>query len=260
MSVVPTYRPPEQLLALIDTLRTHGPVIVSDDASPCTFDALLAAVAHKDGVTVLRHSRNAGIGRGLNDGLRCAQETHAPWLLTVDQDSTVTADYVDDLLRTANEILHTGVKVGVVGAETVLDKSGSMTYPSKQLGSLTVTEEVIQSGSLWSVDAITSTFGFDEELGNDAVDAAACLGLRERGYVVALAPGLSFHHRIGSATQHRFLGRNVIVTHHSKVRQRAMLKNRLQLLPREVQQSPRHAVRTIRRVLVNQAMGWLHRS
>lgn len=259
MSVVPTYRPPEQLLALVDVLSVHGPVIVSDDASPCTFDELLAEAARKDGVTVLRHSTNVGIGRGLNDGLRCAQEMHAPWLLTVDQDSVVSTDYIDDLLRTANEILQSGVSIGVVGAETVLDQSGPMTYPSKLLGSLTVTEEIIQSGSLWSVDAIASVHGFDEELGNDAVDADACLGLRERAYLVALAPGLSFQHRIGSASQHRLLGRNVIVTHHSKVRQRAMLKNRLQLLPREMRQSPRHAFRSIRRVLVNQTMGWLHR-
>ena len=259
VSVVPTYRPPEQLLSLIAVLRLHGPVIVSDDASPCTFDELLTDVAHKDGVTVLRHSTNAGIGRGLNDGLRFAQETCAPWLLTVDQDSVVSTDYIDELLRTANGILQSGVEVGVVGAETVLDQSGPMTYPSKLLGSLAVTEEVIQSGSLWSTGAMTSAHGFDETLGNDTVDAAACLGLRERGHLVALAPGLSFHHRIGSATQHRLLGRNVIVTHHSKVRQQAMLKNRLQLLPREVRQSPRHAFRSIRRVLVNQTMGWRHK-
>jgi len=234
-------------------------VIVSDDASPCTFDALLAEVARKDQVTVLRHSTNVGIARGLNDGWRFAQETQAPWLLTVDQDSIVSMHYVGELLGVANEIVQAGMKVGVVGAETVLDKSGPMTYPSNLLGSLMVTEEVIQSGSLWSVTAISSTLGFDEHLGNDAVDAAACLGLRERGYLIALAPGLSFHHRIGAATQRRLLGRNVIVTHHSEVRQRAMLKNRLQLLPREARQSPRHAVRTIRRVTVNQAMGWLHR-
>ena len=260
MSVVPTFRPPEQLFALVDVLRLHGPVIVSDDASPCTFDALLARVAGVDGVTVLRHSINVGIGRGLNDGLRSAHDLHAQWLLTVDHDSVISTDYVHDLLRTANEILDSGVALGVVGAESVLEESGPMTYPSKLLGSITVTEEVIQSGSLWSVDAMTSVNGFYEGLGNDAVDAAACLGLRERGYLVALAPGLSFHHRIGSATQHRLLGRNVIVTHHSKVRKRAMLKNRLQLFPREARQSRRHAFRSIRRVLVNQTMSWLHKT
>ena len=260
MSVVPTYRPPEQLLALVDVLRLHGPVIVSDDASPCTFDELLAEVARNNGVTVLRHSTNVGIGRGLNDGLRFAKAAHTSWLLTVDQDSAFTTNYVKGLRDIASELLQSGFPVGVVGAERVLDESGPMTYPSRDLGSLTITEEVIQSGSLWSVEAMSSAQGFDEALGNDAVDAAACLGLRERGYLVAIGPGLSFHHRIGSATQHRVLGRNVIVTHHSTVRQRAMLKNRLQLLPREARQSPLHASRTIRRVVLNQTMGWLRKT
>jgi rhamnosyltransferase len=260
VSVVPTFRPPEELLALVDTLKMHGPVIISDDASPCTSDELLAAVARNDGVTVLRHSMNVGIGRGLNDGLRFAEAAHTTWLLTVDQDSAVTTDYVNRIRDTASELLQSGFPVGVVGAETVLDESGLMTYPSRNRGTLLATEELIQSGSLWSVDAMSSARGFDEALDNDAVDAAACLTLRERGYLVALAPELSFHHRIGSATQHRLLGRNVIVTHHSKVRKRAMLKNRLHLLPREARQSPRHAIRTIRRVLVNQTMGWLHKT
>ena len=259
MSVVPTYRPPGRLRALVDVLRLYGPVIVSDDGSPCAFDRLLAEVASKDGVNVLRHTTNVGIGRGLNDGLRFAQTMHYPWLLTVDQDSVLSTTYIQDLFGTTRDFLGLGFHVGAVGAETVLDQSGPMTYPSEQLGTLKTTEEVIQSGSLWSVEALTSVRGFDEELGNDAVDAAACLALRERGYVVALAPGLSFQHSIGSASQHRLFGRNVIVTHHSTTRHRAMLKNRLQLLPREVRQSPRHAFRSIRRVLVNQTMGWLHR-
>lgn len=260
VSVVPTYKPPEQLLDLVDVLSMSGPVIVSDDASPCTYDRLLTDVASRDGVTVLRHSNNAGIGRGLNDGLHFARTLQTPWLLTVDQDSTITMGYVTDLLDIATNAMQSGFDIGVLGAGTVLDESGPMTYPSKVLSGLTVTEEVIQSGSLWSVDALTSVYGFDENLGNDAVDASACLALRERGYLVALAPELDFQHRIGTASQHRIFGRTIMVTHHSKVRNKAMLKNRLQLLPREFRQSPRHAVRTVRRVLINRTMSRLHRS
>ena len=172
----------------------------------------------------------------------------------------MTTDYIDGLLHTARRFTESELPVGVIAAETILDHSGPIDYPSRKLGDFTITEEVIQSGSLWSVNAINSIFGFDERLGNDAVDAAACLALREQGFLVGLAPGISFQHRIGSASQHRLLGRKIVVTHHSAERQRAMLRNRLLLLPREIQQSPHHAFRSIRRVLVNLTMGRLHRT
>ena len=259
VSVVPTFRPPQQLLDLVATLREQGPVIVSDDGSPCTFDPLLANIASIEGVTVLRHHENAGIGRGLNDGLEFAQVENATWLLTVDQDSSISKTYADELLRAGDQLLESGYPIGVIGAETVSDESGSMTYPVRSFQGVLITEEVIQSGSLWSVAALISIRGFDTRLGNDAVDAAACLGLRESNYLVTVAPGLSFHHRLGSASQHRLFGRQVMVTHHPKSRQNAMLRNRLRLLPREMRQSPRHAFRTVRRVVVNRSMGWVHK-
>lgn len=258
VSVIPTFRPPPEVLETVEVLRGLGPVVVSDDSSPCTYDQVLLEASQREGVTVIRHRHNKGVARGLNDGLEKARSLSSQWLLTVDQDSTISGHYVTELLREAAEHLHSRAAIGVLGAGCVLDASGPMKYPVRIEGSMAVTEEVIQSGSLWRVSALTEIGGFDETLGSDAVDAAACLGLRESGYVVAVARDLSFGHRIGSATQHQLLGRQVMVTHHSRERHNAMLRNRLRLLPREVRQSPLHAVRTLRRVVINRTMGWLH--
>lgn len=250
--VVPTYRPElGALLALITTLQTAGhPVLVTDDGSPAIFDPVLRAVADL-GVTVIRHESNDGIARGLNEGLGFAVDSGATWLLTVDQDSALPPGYVDSLLPWAVS------GVGVVAAEHINDASGSIGYPSRLVDGQVTTEEVIQTGSLWSVEHMQVVAGFDESLGIDAVDAAACLRLREQGLKVVLAPDVSLTHHLGNARQVRIFGKTMLATGHSAARRTTMVRNRLKLAPAEFRQSPLHAFRTLRRVAVNVALAAL---
>ena len=253
LAVIPSFRPEFGLLDLIQVLGSQvGRVVVSDDASPCTFDPLLQEAAAQPGVTLIRHSCNRGIARGLNDGLECADAHGLRWLLTMDQDSLVESNYVSRLMHESSRRPST---VAALGAEHIADAAGDFSYPLTNTEHGPVTEELIQTGTLWSVPALTTIGGFDESLGIDAVDAAACLHLRERHHQLAVVPGLSVTHSIGSARTVAVLGRSVMITGHSPYRRTSMLRNRLRLFPAEFRQSPRHAFRTLRRVTVNQALG-----
>ena len=250
VAVVPTFRPESgELKSLVASLQAQDiSVLVTDDASPCTSDPALREVESL-GVDVVRHRHNRGIARGLNDGLAFAVARKAIWLLTVDQDSSLPPGYVAALLAAASD------RVGVIGAEIISDASGDVRYPTTQSDGHLATEEVFQTGSLWSVAALTAIGGFDESLGIDAVDAAACLRLRERGFIVALAASVRLEHRVGAARQVTLLGRTVLATGHSPERRTTMVRNRLRLAPAEFRQSPKHAFRTLRRVGVNAVLG-----
>ena len=257
LAVVPSYRPSSaDLLGLVTVLTSQGiPVIVADDASPCTADAVLRETAAL-GARVVRHGTNAGIARSLNDGLRSADEVGARWLLTVDQDSTLTTDYLAALLETADSsesILGPGA-VGAVAAGGIADASGALTYPVTEVDGVQTTAEVIQTGTIWAVDALLALGGFDESLGIDAVDAAACLALRKAGMRIVLAPGLEITHRVGNGRQVRVLGRDVLASGHSPERRTTIVRNRLRLFPAEFAQDPIHAMRTLRRVAMNTAL------
>lgn len=255
ISVVPSFRPPETTVDLVAALASSGPVVVADDGSPCTYDRILGRIQETADVTVIRNPTNRGIARALNQGLGYARAQKLQWLLTVDQDSFVDQGYPPTMVDFANSIVAQGVKVGAVGAGQVLDASGPLTYPCKvtsaESTTITVTEEVLQSGTLWAVEGLVEIGGFDESLGMDAVDAAACVRLRAGGYQVVINPTLTVKHQIEGAQQIRLLGRNVMVTGHSPARRRAIVRNRLRLFPEEFAQSPRHAIRTVRRGLVN---------
>ena len=259
VSVVPTYRPDANVQSLTETLSNVSKVLVTDDGSPCTSDQRLSSIAAIPGVRMLRHHVNKGIGRGLNDGLAFAQECGAEWMLTVDQDSRLPHGYIEHLVGVADDVLSAGVRVGVMGALHVDDASGDFTYPTEPshdaLQPYPETEELISSGSLWNIAALVSIGGFDSTLGMDAVDSAACLSLREAGYRVIALPGITFEHRIGAGERTQILGRSFLRTGHSRQRRQRILTNRLRLFPREWQQSPRHAIRTVRRAGVNMILG-----
>lgn len=258
VAVVPTFRPLESTRELLVALGGQvDRVVVSDDASPVTSDGLLREWESLANVDVLRHDQNRGIARGLNDGLRVAVGLGSGWLLTVDQDSRLPDHYVNVLLAQANERASAGEKLGAVGAEVVADASGKMTYPLRESSFGLITEELIQTGTLWNVSEMWAIGGFDEHLGIDAVDAAACLALRQRGFTIAVAPGVRIEHSIGAGRTVRVAGRSVLVTGHSPQRRTSMVRNRLRLFPAEFRQSPRHALRTLRRVAMNHTLGLL---
>lgn len=223
-------------------LRASEYVLVVDDASA---DPSYLATLSDLGARTRSHALNAGIARSLNEGLSYAIEVGADWLLTVDQDSRLPAGYLDALIE------QTGPRVGVVGAEVIGDVSGDLTYPTRDVAGHLLTDEVFQTGSLWNVSALADVGGFDESLGIDAVDAEACLSLRERGLSVVLAPGTRLEHQYGAGHPVALFGRTVIATDHSPGRRESMVRNRIALFPREFRQSPVHAFRTLRRVGVN---------
>lgn len=263
LALVATYSPDSHVIDLVNGLRSQGVgVVVSDDASPCTADPILRDCGLVPGVTVIRHADNVGIARGLNEGFQAARDSGCRWLLTSDQDSQFPESYVADISSYAESIgslWEDSVRVGAVGAGMVINANGQLKYPITQVaspsGPLSVTEEVIASGTLWNVEALIGVGGFDESLGLDAVDAAACLRLREAGYRIALAPGVRMEHRLGDSRSVQLLGRTVLATGHSGERRATMMRNRLRLAPAEFRQSPKHAFRTLRRVSVNTLLG-----
>lgn len=256
VAVVPTYQPPQDTIDLVAQLSQQvDMVVVSDDGSSCTSDQILAAISQVSRVTVIRHATNEGIARGLNDGLCMAHEAGARWLLTVDQDSIVPKNYVADLVNAAEVRVSSGEPLGAIAARTIADAAGILTYPESGTPGRLTTEELIQTGTLWSVNALYDIGGFDESLGIDAVDAAACLAMRTYGLALGVSDHLTIHHRIGSGRMVKLGNRTFMVTDHSPERRRSMLRNRLHLFPAEFRQSPIHAMRTLRRVAVNQSAG-----
>ena len=251
--VIPTYRPPQSVHSIINELDGLGPIVVSDDASPATFDPLLRRLA-SDGIRVIHHDENRGIARALNDGLRVAREVGAEWLMTLDQDSWIDRHQAERLVHSAQEQQQRMQgRLGVIGPGDIILQGGASLYRSLD-EPISQVPEVIQSGALWSVQALLETGAFSQRLTMDAVDAEACLGLRERGFSVLVDRDISLHHKLGETRPVRIFGKQVLVTHHTPKRLAHMRRNRMALFAREFKQSPANAFRTLRRIALNEIL------
>lgn len=250
VGVIPSFRPDERLLSAVSILESQVvELLVADDASPATFDLYLRQATSTHNVTLQRFAENAGVARSLNAGLNLALTAKASWLLTVDQDSTPSAEYVAALLRVAANAAAAGLRVGAVGG-AITDASGPISYPTRYEGTVAITDEVLQTGTLWSVAALQEIGGFDETFGIDAVDAAACVRLRRLGFNTVLSDA-PIAHSLGDARSVNILGRTVLATGHSPSRRTTMVRNRLRLASEEFAESPVQAGRTLRRLAMN---------
>ena len=250
VAIVPTYIVTSSALPLLNQLSQACPTLIVDDCSPCTSDPTLLS-ASEFGARVLRMPDRSGIARSLNLGLEFAREHGAAWLLTVDQDTTMADHYIGDAVEFLNSDVGRHLHIGALGAAHIYVDEHEIDLIGDPIKEVMDVPELIQSGTLWNVQAMTSIGGFSESLGMDAIDAEACLRLRENGYQVQVLHALEIVHEIGDTRVRCILGRDVHITHHSRERLNAMVTNRLRLFPRELRQSPPHALRTVRRVVTN---------
>lgn len=93
--LIPSYRPDERLVALVQDLRTAAPdaeVLVVDDGSGPAYDAVFAEAAH-GGAQVERFPRNRGKGAALRSGFAWVAE-HRPGhdVVCADSDGQHTPD------------------------------------------------------------------------------------------------------------------------------------------------------------------------
>lgn len=127
--IIPIHGKLAYTCACLESLAEHGTqgpafeVIVVDDASPDDSAEVLAAV---DGLRLLRNERNLGFVGSCNAGAALAR---APWMVFLNNDTTVTAGWLAALLGTHQDF----DQVGLVGARLVypdgrLQEAGGLVF------------------------------------------------------------------------------------------------------------------------------------
>ena len=89
------------------------PVMVIDNASADHTVSVVESLS-LPGLEVVRMPKNVGVAKAFNLGLQKARQIRARWLFILDQDSICGSYCLDILLQTANALMKTGEKVGVV--------------------------------------------------------------------------------------------------------------------------------------------------
>lgn len=246
--VVSAYNPgPENVSNVKWLLRFVSHVVVVDDGSQGDVSQALAEMEDA-GAIVVRLSNNSGIARALNVGIKEAVERWGPeWIVTMDQDSRFTGDYITSALETAASSRDPR-SVGMVCAESH-NHIPLPTWGDRQEPQIF---DPMTSGSLVRTSVFNVVGFFDEGFFIDCVDSEFNARLREHGLRALAGRGCNLEHSLGSARPMKILGwharvgsKKLFVYYHAPFRVYYITRNSLILARRYAMKQPTWVLRRI---------------
>jgi rhamnosyltransferase len=164
---------------------------------------------------------NMGIAFALNLGCKRAFELQAKWVLTLDQDSDIPLNMIQEYMIFLNKRYE---KVGLI-CPLINVYHGENKQPSDTIEEI---ELAITSGSLINLEAYQEIGGFKNELFIDEVDFDYSLNLKAHGYHLYQLNNVLMQHQVGNTVEYRLFGRHLFyVLHHNYLRHYYMQRNSL---------------------------------
>ena len=242
IAVVAAYAPGPGIVETLDSLRRQCErVIVVEDGTK-TLDPRDPSLV---GVEVMRLPRNRGIAAALNTGIRRVLEAEPePLILTMDQDSVISDDYVDRARAELTAARAAGIRVGAVGAES--HNGQRLRMMRTRLRGHDLLFDPMQSGTLYPSETFASIGLLEEDLVIDAVDTEFNLRMLEAGLAQLAAPGADLGHELGEMRpltvfgwNPRLRGRPLRIYYHSPYRTYFIVRNNVTLWRRYARRFPR---------------------
>jgi rhamnosyltransferase len=246
--VVSAFNPgPENVANVVWLLRYVEHVVVVDDGSPADVSAALEDM-ERAGAIVVRLATNSGIARALNVGIAETVERWNPeWIVTMDQDSRFTGNYIASALATAQASSDPGT-VGMVCAESH-NHIPLPTWGSKEEPQIF---DPMTSGTLVRTTTFKEVGFFDEGFFIDCVDSEFNARLRERGLRALAGRGCNLEHSLGNARPMMLLGwharlgpKKLFIYYHAPFRVYYITRNSLILARRYALKQPVWVLRRI---------------
>ena len=232
-SVVVTYHPRESVVELLSSVaRQVDQVIVVDNGSSAVETGRIRDWVELAGAIWIGNEVNVGSATALNQAARAARRAGHHWLLTLDQDTTISSDLVVQL-KAAIAADGTPNQVAIAAPQTEHQRD-----PRCRDRAVVRRRMAITSGSLVSLAAWQAVGGFRDEFFIDMVEADFALRLARRGYRVILACRASIEHRIGQPRTHRILGHVVETSNHPPWRRYYITRNRVHVWREHWREAP----------------------
>jgi rhamnosyltransferase len=244
--VVASFRPPKELVGRVASLLAMtDTVVVSDDGSPVASATILDQIEAL-GAIVLRASENAGIAAALNAGIAAIDGIgEFSFILTLDQDSTPEAGYINRAIETVQRANTAGLRVGLVSAESYSGAKGPREHLHGRSSEFEYAFDPMQSGSLIPHSTFDAIGGFDESLFIDGVDSEFTVRARTRGYDVVVGQDCRIEHHLGELTVGRIFGYKRAFNYHSPTRAYYISRNGTTLTGRYLFRRPGWVLRRL---------------
>jgi rhamnosyltransferase len=226
-AVIVTFRPSQQLLENVSLLLEQvGDLIIVDNDSFGTSANLLKEIQTCPRTSIIFNSSNEGIAAALNRGLKHGIEMGYRWLITFDQDSTVSPGLVKSLQRCLLV-----EQQAAIAAPTYINRN-LRTSINKERSENGEVKSVMTSGMLMPAWLFNHIGFMNEALFIDFVDDEFCRRTRAAGYRIIQCDEAQLLHSVGRPTKFRLFGCEFETTNHSAGRKYYQTRNHLWTLGR----------------------------
>ncbi len=214
--VVVFYNPSSENIKHINKyLKTVDKLYAVDNS-----DDDIERVKSSDKIQYIKLGENKGIAYALNVGARNAIKDKFKYLLTMDQDSKVTANNVEEMKKFISK---TDMKdVGLVSPYQDIDSKDDV-----KNGEVEDMIEVMTSGNIINLDAYEKIGGFKDWLFIDCVDTDFCMNLHKHGYKVLRLNNVIMKHELGNLVVHKLFGKEYPCYNHNPIRRYYIVRNNL---------------------------------
>ena len=229
-AVIITYNVENDFKNRINKLKGKvNEIIVVDNGSKAETISMLKELEKE--ITIIYLEKNKGIAYALNTGIKYSIEKGYDWILTLDHDSIVTDNMINNMLKCyegfEGELKE---KVAMLVPVHVEEKEheNNRVINNEEVSSKSYTEVLteITSGALTKASIYKSVGLYDEKLFIDLVDHDYCLSLNKKGFKVIQVNSAILIHNLGESVKKSILGLKMIPTNHSPLRRYYMSRNR----------------------------------
>lgn len=236
-AVIITYNVDKEFKNRVSKVKTEVDrvIIVDNGSDELTLNILRSL---DDDIKVIYLDENKGIAYALNQGIKYAIDKGYSWILTLDHDSIVTENMINNMLRCYNSFNdYKKRKIAMLVPIHIEENQVS----NKNVVNNRVFNEVlteITSGALTKSDTYKTIGLYDEKLFIDLVDHDYCLNLNEKGMKIIQVNNAILIHNLGESVQKSILGLTMTPTNHSPLRRYYMTRNRIYIWNKYKKQFP----------------------
>ncbi|MCY9804039.1 glycosyltransferase [Vibrio scophthalmi] len=247
-AVIVSYNPDIELLSnLTKTSKQVDKVLLFDNNSNADGLVLVKECECIDNVEVIYSEANIGLSKAQNVAIKMALSEGADWILTLDDDSDISDDFVNNMLSLN---LESRCDIGVI-VPTVIDQNSDQVsrfilsgHKFRKVTPLDKPLEVlvaISSGMLIHKNTFESVGFMNEDYFIDYIDIDFSLRVNER-FKILSSPKSILQHKLGLKEKVTVLGVSFIVSNHSPFRRYHIYRNRIDLWKRHFKKFPKYVL------------------
>lgn len=217
-----TYNPElSRLEENISSIGNQVPKVIIFDNGSDNIESIKVIAAKYKNIVVLISKNNIGIAAALNRLMQWGDENGYDWMLSLDQDSVCSKDFVflmkPYLIKEKN--------LGII-APVIIDRNVGIVghNPNKEYVHVNT---CITSGAFSRISAWKAIGQYDESMFIDSVDFEYCYRMRKNGYGVVQVRDIHLLHEIGKSEKRNLFFWKIQIKNHSAFRKYYMARNNI---------------------------------